>query len=111
VTAMRVTILHQAVSVDSPPDELDVLDEVRAVRAALRALGHEISVLPMSGSLGDTRRALHRARPDCVFNLVESVLGRGVLAVAATALLDAESIAYTGAGTAAMALTTDKLAT
>jgi D-alanine-D-alanine ligase len=46
-----------------------------------------------------------------VFNLVETVLGHGVLACAATALLDSENLVYTGAGTANLALTTDKLAT
>jgi D-alanine-D-alanine ligase len=110
MTALRVVVLHQAVSADSKPDELDVLDEVRAVRAALRKLGHHASALAMTSALDDMFRALSRARPDCVFNLVESVMGHGGLAIAATALLDASRIAYTGSSTTAMALTTNKVA-
>jgi D-alanine-D-alanine ligase len=109
--ALHVVVLHQALSAESPPDELDVLAEVDSVRAALTTLGHQVTVLPMGGSLDDAGRALRLARPDCVFNLVESLLGCGALASAAPALLDALGLAYTGAGTAAMALTTNKLAT
>lgn len=111
MTPLRVLILHQPVNVNSPPDERDVLDEVRAVRKALLALGHRPVVRAMPTCLQRARRMILRARPDCVFNLVESLLGRGALAVAATALLDSLGLAYTGVGTAATALTTDKLAT
>lgn len=109
MTQLHIVILHQAVSSDAPPDELDVLAEVRSVRAALKTLGHRVTVVPMTASLDDARRALRRARPDCVFNLVETLLGYGALATAATALLDSLRIAYTGSDTASMALTTNKL--
>jgi D-alanine-D-alanine ligase len=111
MTPLHVVVLHQAISAASPPDELDVLDEVRAIRAALRTLGHRVTVLPMTASLDDMRRALQRARPACVFNLVETLLGYGGLAAAATALLDSLGFAYTGASTAALALTTNKVLT
>jgi D-alanine-D-alanine ligase len=77
----------------------------------LKTLGHHVKVLPMTANLEDMSRLLRKARPDCVFNLVETLLGRGALAAAATALLDAENWVYTGAGTAALALTTNKLST
>lgn len=106
---LRIVVMHQAVADGSPPDELDVLAEVRVVSMALRSLGHRVSILPMSPALDETRRSLLRRRPDCVFNLVESLLGFGGLGVAATALLDALRIPYTGNGTCALALSTDKL--
>jgi D-alanine-D-alanine ligase len=108
---MRVTVLHQAVPKDAPPDELDVLSEVAAIRAALRELGHSSRVVAMTADLLGTREALRRSRADCVINLVETVLGHGVLSCSATALLDSENWVYTGANTANLALTTDKLAT
>jgi len=111
MTNLRVLIVHQAVSADSPLDELDVLEEVREVRLALKSLGHHVSVLPMTGKLEEMLRSLRRRRPDCVFNLVESLLGFGGLGTVATALFDAAQIPYTGNGTAALALTTDKVAT
>jgi len=111
MTNLRVLIVHQAVSADSPLDELDVLEEVREVRLALKSLGHHVSVLPMTGKLEEVFRSLRRRRPDCVFNLVESLLGFGGLGTVATALFDAAQIPYTGNGTAALALTTDKVAT
>ncbi|MGC4068101.1 MAG: ATP-grasp domain-containing protein [Polyangiaceae bacterium] len=104
-------MLHQAVPKGAPPDELDVLSEVAHVRSALRELGHSPRVVAMTADLRATRAALRRSRPDCVFNLVETVLGHGVLSCAATALLESESWVYTGADTANLALTTDKIAT
>jgi D-alanine-D-alanine ligase len=107
---LNILILHQAVTADSPPDELDVLEEARIVSVALRSLGHRVSTLPMTGALDDMARALRRRKPDCVFNLVESLLGYGGLGIVATSLLDALRIPYTGNGTPALALSTDKVA-
>lgn len=108
---LRIVILHQAVAPNAPLDERDVLEQVTSVRKALKTLGHRVTVLALGGSLDTVKRALTKARPDCVFNLVETVLGRGALAPAATALLDALGLVYTGATTTCMAQTTNKLMT
>jgi D-alanine-D-alanine ligase len=109
MTSLRVVVMHQAVLPDAPLDEQDVLEEVRMVRTALRTLGHRVSIMPLTSELDAVLRTVKRQKPDCVFNLVESLLGFGGLAIAASALLDALAIPYTGNGTCALALSTDKV--
>jgi D-alanine-D-alanine ligase len=108
---MRVLILHDAIRPDSRADELDVLVQSREVGRALETLGHQTETLPFDWNLEACRTAIERMAPDCVFNLVESVHGRGRLIYLAPALLDDMRIPYTGAGTEALFLTSNKLLT
>lgn len=107
---MRVVILHSDVRSCAPVDEQDVLTQVEAVADALRRLGHE--ALPMSFSLDLSTAAerLRNASCDLVFNLVETVGGQGRLIHLAPALLDSMKIPYTGAGTEATFLSSNKIA-
>ncbi len=107
----RCTILHQAVATDAPPDEQDVLSAATSVAAGLRAHGWSVMLCPMTHDLVASEAALRATAPDLVFNLVESLGGADVLAVAAPALLERLGLRYTGAGLAALALTADKRAT
>lgn len=106
---MRVTILYNDVPPGAPPDERDVLDQVAAIGQALQASGQETRVLPVGLDLERVRGALSAARPDCVFNLVESLGGddRGILF--APALLEHMGIPYTGAPLGAVLMTTNKV--
>lgn len=101
---MRVVVLHDAVPEGAPPDQLDTLVQVAAVEEALRADGHRVERLAFDG---DPAPLLARA-PELVFNLVESVGGDGKLVHLAPAMLSLLGLPFTGAGVAAMALTTDK---
>ncbi|HQQ92180.1 MAG TPA: D-alanine--D-alanine ligase, partial [Kiritimatiellia bacterium] len=76
---MKITIVHQAVAADAPADERDVLDQAAAIRDALRARGHAVTLLPCTTDLGNMRRKLEVLAPDCVFNLVETLDGSGRL--------------------------------
>jgi D-alanine-D-alanine ligase len=107
----RCAILHQSVSSAAPPDEQDVLVAVEAVARGLAAGDWSVSLCPMTSDLAHAEAALRAAAPDLVFNLVESLAGADVLAVAAPALLERLNLPYTGAGLAAVALTADKRAT
>ena len=106
---MRVAVVHNAVTDDSPADEQDVLVQVDAVREALRALGHEAYTLPAGLELGQLRDRLEAQRPDLVFNLVESLDGKGCLIHLFPALLDAMGLPYSGAHTEAIWLTNHKV--
>ena len=106
---MRVSVVHNAVTDDGPADELDVLDQVDAVRQALRVLGHEASTLPAGLELGQLRDQLKAQRPDLVFNLVESLAGHGRLIHLVPSLLDTMGLPYTGAPAEAIWLTSHKV--
>ena len=107
----RCIILHQAVPPEAPPDEQDVLAAATAVARGLTAHGWTVARCAMTADLAATASALRATDADLVFNLVESLDGADILAVAAPALLERLGLRYTGAPLAAFALTADKRAT
>jgi D-alanine-D-alanine ligase len=107
---MRVTILHSDVRSCASADEQDVLTQVEAVSEALKRLGHEALPMPLGLDLDSTARRLRETASDLVFNLVETVGGQGRLIHLAPALLDFMQMPYTGAGTEATFLSSNKLA-
>jgi D-alanine-D-alanine ligase len=105
---MRITLCHQALSGTSGPDELDVLEQCNAVRAALRELGHDCQTLPCSLNLEQLARELRQSAPQLVFNLTESLADRGELIAAVPSLLDTLGLPYTGASAEALYTTSNK---
>ena len=106
---MKITILHQNVPADAPADERDVLDQASAIHAALAAKGHAATVLACTDDLGNVRRKLEVLRPDCVFNLVETLNNSGRLIHLAPAVWEVAGIPFTGSSADALYLTTHKL--
>ena len=107
--SMRVVVLHGAVPADAPPDERDVLVEVETVCAALRGNGYEVETLGVGRDLGGAARGLRRADADVVFNLVESLDGRGELIALVPSLLEHLGLPYSGCPAHAILLTSNKL--
>ncbi len=107
---MKVLILHSEIDPCAAADEQDVLVQVEAVTRALRSLGHDARPLPFSLDLAGLADRLKRASCDLVFNLVETAGGQGRLIHLAPSLLDFLGIPYTGAGTEATFLSSNKLA-
>jgi D-alanine-D-alanine ligase len=105
---MRVTILHNAVPADAPPEDQDTLVEVEAVSSALARLGHEPATLACSLDLAAMREDLLRLKPDVVFNMVESLAGADSLVYLPAAVLDALGVPYCGSRTESLFLTTHK---
>ncbi len=106
---MNVVILHDDLPPTARPDELDVLVQAQAVGEALTRLGHTAGTLSCPLDLPTVAAELQRRRPDRVFNIVESVGGRGRLIHLAPALLDALGLPYTGASTTPMFVTSNKV--
>jgi len=106
---MRVAVIHDHVPTDAAADERDALVQAGAVSAALRELGHTPVQGEFALDLERTRRTIEGLRPDTVFNLVESVEGRGRLVHLAPALLETMGVPFTGAGSAATFTTANKL--
>jgi D-alanine-D-alanine ligase len=105
---MRITILHQAISEESAVDEQDVLRQREAVGEALQRLGHEVAIFACTLALDELRRSLEHARPDVVFNLVESLGGSDRLMALVPLLLESLQIPYTGAAAQAILATGSK---
>lgn len=106
---MRVLIVHNAVSAESPAFDQDTLVQVDTVRQALLKLGHRTDVLACTLNLDALATAIRAANPDVVFNLVESLGGSDRLQPLAPAVFDSLPVAYTGARTQAVFLSVDKL--
>jgi D-alanine-D-alanine ligase len=104
----RVAVVYGAVAADAAPDEQDVLVEVDTVQQALTALGFAPVAVPLTLDLEAARQRLLHLRPAFVFNLVESVEGLGRLIHLAPALYESLGLPYTGAGSEAMYLTSNK---
>lgn len=104
----KVVILHSDVAPDAGEDELDCLRQCDTIAGALRQLGYDPVCLPFVLDLPQTIKAINSLRPEFVFNLVETVNGKGSLIHLAPALLDHLNIPYTGCGTDAIFLTSNK---
>lgn len=105
----KIAIVYGRVDASAPADEKDVLVQVDAVRAALQKLGHSTIDIPVSLDLGVTAAVLKAAAPVIVFNLAETIDGKGSLIHLTPSLLDALGIPYTGAPCEAIILTSHKL--
>jgi D-alanine-D-alanine ligase len=91
---MRVTILTYIEREDDP--KVDPV--VRHVAAALKANGHETSIVSVYGDVDKLLAGLRDTRPDLVFNLME-MWGDNILGdVGVTGLMDLLGLAYTGCG-------------
>lgn len=105
----RAVVLYGALAPDAAADELDVLNEVATVSEALSALGWRPESVALSLDVEMARQALAAARPAFVFNLVESVAGRGRWAPLAPSLLEELSIPFTGTPYEGMIYSSGKL--
>jgi D-alanine-D-alanine ligase len=93
---------------DIPPDHADVLIQVQSVREALVSMGHEVMETGFDLNLDAFKDLISNSAPDLIFNLVESVGGRGSLIHLAPALFDTLNIPYTGSKTDAMYKSSNK---
>lgn len=106
---MRVLILHSQIAEGAPPDEQDTMVQVAAVEEALAMLEHQVFCAPFRNDEQDLREAIAWAAPQVVFNLVESVDGKGRDAHLAPRLLDLINMRYTGARPFALEVSADKI--
>lgn len=99
---MRVVVLHNAESAPEGGEAKDALAVVavqacaRSVAAGLGARGHHAELLAAPEDPVALLQALRAARPDAIFNLVESYRGEAALEPAVGALLELSGIPFTG---------------
>src|SRR4030095_5530031 len=106
---MNILVIHDLVPMDAPPHSQDTLVQVAAVSEALRSRGHAVTTFAVTLDLDAFDRHITTTRPDVVFNLGESLGAADNAAAAPVALLEARRVPFTGSGTAALALSNDKL--
>jgi D-alanine-D-alanine ligase len=104
-----VAVLHDHLPPNPGPEAQDNLVQAETVAQALAGLGLRPALVPFGPDVAETRRALLALAPACVFNLVEAPGGRGETIAQGPALLEELGLAYTGARTGPMAVTSHKL--
>ncbi len=104
-------ILFNKLSKNALADEADVLDQVQLVSEAMLQLGYLPVAIPLSIKLKKAAKAIAAAKPEFVFNLVESINNKGSLVHFSPAYLDTLGIPYTGSHTEAIFVTTSKVLT
>ena len=105
----RVVLLHDVAAAQGRPDASDTIVEARAIEAVLRELGYETSVVAVGLDLAALERARAQVAPHAVFNLVESLEGRGELCHIVPTLLESLCVPFTGCSSSALALATHKV--
>jgi D-alanine-D-alanine ligase len=108
---MKAVILNNYLGKSPTEDELDNIEETKAVEKALKVLKFEVHIVPFSFDIKKTINSLKKINPDFVFNLVESIEGNDSLSHFAPAILDVLKIPYTGCHTEAMYLSANKITT
>jgi D-alanine-D-alanine ligase len=106
---MRIAVIHNAVGRADALDERDVLVQAETVSDALRELGCEAKTFQCGLNLEAIRGRIETFGPDLVFNLVESLDGRGRLIHLFPYLLDALGLPYTGSPAEAILTTSNKI--
>ena len=101
--------MHGLVADSAAADEKDVLVQTAAVRAALESLGYRTVDVPITLDLSKAADVLRAEGPLVVFNLAETIDGKGSMIHLPPLLLDSLGIAYTGAPGEAILLTSQKL--
>jgi D-alanine-D-alanine ligase len=106
---MRILVLHSDVPPDAPPDEQDTLVTAAAVTHALRTRGHDVAAAAFTPDPVALSYLVKDSGCGLVFNLVESVWGKGVYAPLAAEMLANLGIPFTGTSGPVMAASGDKL--
>jgi D-alanine-D-alanine ligase len=106
---MRIAVVYNAARADGAPDERDVLVQADTVSDTLRELGHKPVRLTCGLNFTRFQSELRSIGPDLVFNLVESLDGKGCLIHLLPFVLDTMAMPYTGACAEAVMLTSNKL--
>jgi D-alanine-D-alanine ligase-like ATP-grasp enzyme len=106
---MKILVLHSDVSPDAPPDDQDTLLQAAAIAATLGELGHDAVRAAFTPDLAALEALLDEECPELVFNLVETVWGRGLYAPLAPQMLSQLGVPFTGAGAASIAACSDKI--
>lgn len=107
---MQVLVLYNRIENQSAAlAEIDVIKQRDLVVDCVTVAGHEVSVFPVDLNLESIRTKISEIQPDVVFNLVESLNGSDRLASVVPLLLESLGTPFTGSGSLAIQLSSNKL--
>src|SRR5262245_15318661 len=108
-SSLRALVVHNHDYQEEDPtapgfeSRADVANAARQVAEALSSRGHAVTIITVDGdSVPGLLARVRRARPDVVFNLVESLGGDSRHEAVVPALLDLAGVPYTGSGPLAL---------
>jgi D-alanine-D-alanine ligase len=107
----KVLLLVNSLPETPSEDELDVLVQAEAIEGALGELGHRYQRAFCDLNLDSTRALVQEKKPDLVFNLVETLGGKGALIHLLPSLLESMQVPFTGTPGYGLMVTTDKVRT
>ncbi len=105
----NIIILHNRLSREPAPDEKDVLYQVEMIKDQLIGMGYSPRVMDIGDDLLNDIKAVESAKPDLVFNLVETTFNKGELLYIVPGLLKMKHIPYTGVPVEGLFITTHKV--
>ena len=112
MSAPLAVVLESTVEADCPQVEIIELRKgSEEIAAALLAIGYRTEIIPCTLDTASLREQLLRLEPSVVFNLVDSIEGKGNLVSLAPMLLSHMGLPYTGANALATSVSCDKLIT
>ncbi len=88
--------------------EFGVLEEIEHIAAALREGTHTVTIFSVDDDVERLVSFLETERPEAIFNLCESVLGRADLEMCIAGVFDLFGIPFTGAGTMGLGIALNK---
>src|SRR3954468_23695666 len=105
---MRIAFTHNLKLTDSEDEaEFDTVETVDAIAAGLRAGGHEVEKVEVTGPASHLAARIESFAPDLIFNTAEGRRGRTREAFY-PALFDELGFPYTGSDAYTLAITLDK---
>lgn len=106
----NAVIFESTVEANCPQVEIDELREnTEEIGAALQQNGYQTHIIPFSLDLVDVRKQVEAMNPDLIFNLTDSIEGKGNLISIAPMLCEHMGIPFTGAGSMATMTSCDKI--
>ncbi len=87
------------------PEDPDV---VQCIRQVLVNLNYDVVLLPVNQTVEHITKSVKEEKPSLVFNLCDTFMSRNDLVVNVIALLEMLDVPFTGSGSGAMFLSTDK---
>ena len=100
--ALKVALIYNAAAAtttESPEDRGSVNDlrkMIRRMARALRSLGHQVEILPLSNDLMALQWRMHRLQPDAVFNQYDDVVHGALYEMRVAALVRMMGYPMTG---------------
>jgi len=106
---LKIAILYDNISNENNPDEIDILHQITVVKKSLTSKMNKIVEIPFNPDFKEFSDIVDKEKPDFVFNLVESVGGKGSLIHLAPEYLETLNIPFTGSSSEALKTTSNKL--